>query len=153
MKSTWGKIEERYPFIAAYGCAAHGTNLLIQDIMELPDYTNTATEAAKIVRFVNNHHMCTAKFEAKRKEAGVKHKLSSVVPTCWYTQYTSAKDLLDAKVLLRRIAHEDSKELEDIKPKVTSLAALELMKSDNFWGRLEELVDVLELPTKVIGEF
>lgn len=60
--------------------------------------------------------MSNAKFEEKRKEAGVKHKLTSVVPTRWYTQYTSAKDLLDAKVLLMRIAHEDTRELEAIKP-------------------------------------
>lgn len=33
MKATWPLIEEKYPKISAYGCAAHCLNLLIKDIL------------------------------------------------------------------------------------------------------------------------
>lgn len=35
MQTSWKIIEERYPYIAAHGCAAHGVNLLIKDIVTL----------------------------------------------------------------------------------------------------------------------
>lgn len=36
MKAAWQEIESRYPHISAYGCAAHGMNLLIKNILEFP---------------------------------------------------------------------------------------------------------------------
>lgn len=153
MQASWRIIEERYPTIAAYGCAAHGVNLLIKDIATLPEHAKTIKDASKIIQFINNHHMANAKFEEKRKEAGVTHKLSSPIPTRWYTEFNSAKDLSDAKVLLMRLAHEDTGVLENINPKAASAKALSIMKSTEFWIRLESLVNDLELPTKVIGKF
>jgi hypothetical protein len=76
-------LVERYPTISAYGCAAHGVNLLIKDIVALPEYAKTTKEASKLIQFVNNHQMCLAKFEAKRKEAGVAHKLTAPALTRW----------------------------------------------------------------------
>lgn len=34
MKSAWKIIEEKHPHISAFGCAAHGVNLLIKNILE-----------------------------------------------------------------------------------------------------------------------
>lgn len=152
MQSAWKIIEERYPHISAYGCSAHGANLLIKDITVLSEFSKTIKDSAKIVQFINNHHIANAKFEEKRKEVvGVTHKLSSPVPTRWYSEYTSAKDLLDAKVLLMRLAYEDNEVLGNIHPKAASAKALDLIKSHGFWSRLENLVKVLEFPSKVIG--
>lgn len=152
MQAACKLIEEKYPFISAYGCAAHGANLLIKDIVGLPEYSKTINNGAKIIQFINNHHVAHAKFEEKRKEAGVKHKLSSPVATRWYTEYTSAKDLLDAKILLARLAHEDFEVLSNINPKAASSKALSLMMSSDFCGQLDSLVNVIELPTKIIGK-
>jgi Protein of unknown function (DUF 659) len=151
MQAAWKVIEQRHPTIAAYGCAAHGANLLIKDIAAIPENSNTISDASKIIQFVNNHHIVTAKFEEKRKEAGVTKKLSSSVPTRWYTEYTSAKTLSEAEVVLKRLAHENEKELANIQPKAKSAKALKLMKSDEFWDRLRVLLSQLEFPSNVIG--
>lgn len=151
MQAAWDGIEARFPHIAAYGCAAHTLNLLIKDILADPCYTNTIKDEVKIAKFVNNHHLVHAKFEEKRKQLGVKHKLSSPVATRWYSHYNSAKDLLNAKVLIKRLAFEDSEDLLTVGPRAATAAIIELMKSDEFWGRLDALVKVIELPTQLIG--
>lgn len=152
MQAAWKEIEKKHPSISAFGCAAHGGNLLIKDIATLPANSKTISEAAKIIQFVNNHHLVNAKFEEKRKEAGVTRKLSTSVPTRWFTEYNSAKSLNDAKIVLKRLANENTDELENIQPKAKSARALNLMKSDDFWDRLQNLVEDLELPSKVIGK-
>ena len=35
MKAAWSKVEESYPHITPFGCAAHALNLLLKDIMAL----------------------------------------------------------------------------------------------------------------------
>lgn len=144
MQASWKEIEKKYPNIAAYGCSAHGMNLLIKDIASIPAHSKTINEASKIIQFVNNHYLVHAKFEEKRKEAGVTRKLSTSVSTRWYTEYTSAKSLNDAKIVIKRLANENANELENIQPKPKSIKALSLMKSDEFWDRLQDLVDDLE---------
>lgn len=88
--------------------------------------------------------LANAKYQSKMKEAGATHKLISPVPTRWYTEYVSAKNLLEAKVLLTRMANEDYAELVEIQPKQNSAKTLQLMKSIQFWDRLENLVANIE---------
>lgn len=152
MQAAWKIIEARFDTISAYGCAAHGMNLLIKDIVMIPEFTKTSQDASKIIQFINNHHIAHAKFASKRKEAGVSHKLTTSVPTRWYSEYTSAKNLLDAKTLLNRLANEDFDELSNINPKPKSKKALEIIKSANFWSRLENFCSVLKLSSKMIGK-
>lgn len=85
MKASWVEIERRHPKISAYGCAAHGVNLLIKDILSDPVHEKTMTESSKIIQFINNHHIAQAKFKEKMKESGVTHKLVSSVKTRWYS--------------------------------------------------------------------
>jgi hypothetical protein len=152
MQAAWKIIEQRFPHISASGCAAHGANLLIKDITELPHHSKTIKDSAKVIQFINNHHIAHAKFEEKRKEAGVSHKLSTSVPTRWYTSYTSAKNLFDSKRLLQRLEREDYEELSNINPKPKSKKILSLIKNDGFWDQLESLVKDIEFPSKVIGK-
>lgn len=153
MQAAWKLIEGRYPHIAAYGCAAHGVNLLIKDITNLPLYASTIKDSTKVIQFIKNHQSAYAMFEEKRKEAAVQHKLSTSVPTRWCSEYDSAQNLLKAKVILVRMSHENAEELGDIQPRAKSLKALELMQSQNFWLRLEKLVSVLEPISISISKF
>jgi hypothetical protein len=152
MRASWKIIMNRYPWISAYGCAAHGVNLVIKDITELPENSITIRDASKIIQFISNHTIVRFKFDEKRAEAGVDHKLSSPVSTRWYSQYTSARSLLDSKVAVKRLENEHLKDFLNIMPKHKSKAALSLMKSEEFWERLEILVNKLEMPSKIIGE-
>jgi hypothetical protein len=153
MQAAWKIIEERHPSISAYGCAAHGANLLIKEIVQLPENAKTIKESSKMIQFINNHHIAKAKFDLKRKEAGVTRKLSTSVATRWYTEYTSAKSLNNAKVVLKRLVNEDFDILSNINPKNATMKVLNLMKSDDFWIRLDKIVNLLEFPSKVIGKF
>jgi Protein of unknown function (DUF 659) len=128
MKAVWKIIEERYPTIAAYGCAAHGVNLLIKDIAHLPEHANTIKESTKIIQFVKNHHQSFAMFEEKRKEAGVNRRLSTSVPTRWMSEHEQALNLFNAKVVLTRMSMENYAELVKINPRHNSERALELLR-------------------------
>lgn len=63
MQSAWKALKEKYPTMFAYGCAAHGVDLLVKDIVNLPRNTETIKDAAKIVQFINSHHMVHSKFD------------------------------------------------------------------------------------------
>lgn len=151
MQAAWKIINERCPWVSAYGCAVQGLNLLIKDIVEIPENLQTVSDASKIIQFVTNHHLVCAMFEEKRKDAGVTTKLVTSVPQ-WHTEYTSAKSLIDAKVALKCLANDSSGKLQNIQPKPESTKAMSLIKSDKFWSRLESLVEDLEFPSEVIGE-
>lgn len=152
MRASWVEIERRYPTIAAYGCSAHGVNLLIKDIVAIPAHKKTSIEASKIIQFINNHHVAHGRFLAKMKEAKVTHKLTSSVPTRWYTEHTSAAHLKQAKILLTRLVNEEWELLETIKPKESVDRAMNLIKSNAFWERLDVLIEDIQLPSMIIGE-
>ena len=152
MKAAWKLIEERYPHITAYGCAAHIINLLINDILNTPKHQKTIEASEAIIQFVNNHHLFKAKFEEEGKAAGVVISLSSPVSSRWNSQYTSSSSLLKAKYVLMRLADESSDDLTEVVPKIESELALNLMKSFEFWERLATLVKTIEYPTNVIGK-
>lgn len=153
MQAAWTIIEQRFPTIAAYGCSAHGVNLLIKDIIsKIPEHTQTMADVVKIAKFINNHHISSAKFQDKMKESAVTHKLTSPVSTRWYSSYTAAFNLREAKVLIMRLAHEDYEALSAILPKANSESALKCMKLPSFWNRLDKLIKDIEVPSKVIGK-
>jgi Protein of unknown function (DUF 659) len=145
MRAAWELIEQRYPTISAYCCAAHG--------VALHENSKTSKEASKLISYINNHHLVHALFDDKRKEAGITRNLSTTVSTRWYSQYTSLKSLNDAKVAVTRLANEHKPELSKISPKPNSAAVLALIKSEEFWKRLEKFISILEFPTNVIGKF
>jgi hypothetical protein len=152
MQSAWKVIEKRYPWIQAYGCAAHGMNLVIKDILSIPEYSKTSKNASKIIQFVSNHHLVNFLFEKKCGEANVTRKLQSSVPTRWYSHFTSTKTVLDAKIALKRLANEDFAVLSKIEPKEKSIKVLEILKTEDFWERITVLHDLLEYPSKAIGK-
>ena len=153
LQEAWKIIEEQFPCIMVYGCAAHALNLLIKDIVKIPENSKTISDASKIIQFVTNHDSVNEMFEESRSVAGVTTKLSSPGSTRWYSDYTSGKSLLDSKVAVKCLANENSEKLENILPKTESAEVTNLMKSDEFWCRLESLVEDLKFPSEVIGEF
>lgn len=153
MKSAWKELESRYPTISFYGCAAHGVNLLIKDIVSLPQHSRASAEMSRIIQFINNHHIAHAKYQEKMKEASVTHKLSAAVKTRWYTEHTSACHLKQARILLMRMANEDWELLGEIGPKENTDRAIALMKNTDFWDRVDNLIEDIELPSITIGEY
>lgn len=152
MRSAWEKIEIKYPQISANGCAAHVLNLLIKDISSSKENSKTVKDAEKIIHFINNHHIVKAKFEEKRKAANVSTTLSTTVATRWYSQFTSGNNLLKSKYILMKMSDEDSVLLSGIEPKTKSDEVQKLMKSHEFWKRLDKYVKTIEYPSNIIGK-
>lgn len=152
MKLSWKIIEAKYSSIAAYGCAAHGLNLLVKDILDTPENVKLMKNAEKIIKFVTNHHMVKSKYEERRKIAKIAHTLTMSVPTRWFSRFTSLNDLLSSKYVLIQLADEESDQLKEINPKNTSASVLGLIKSNEFWNQLAKLVKTIEYPANIIGE-
>lgn len=152
MRNAWEEIERRYPHISANGCAAHGMNLLIKDLLDDPSCEKTIQESAKIIKFVNNHHLIQAKFELLRKEAKVQHKLSLPVVTRWYSHFNSMQTLHSAKYVLSRLCDEEAALIGQINPKAISVSVLRLIKSPDFWQRLSYCIKLIDYPTQIIGK-
>jgi hypothetical protein len=151
MKAAWKIIEEKYPHISAYGCSAHGVNLLLKDICSTSDRENTMKKAEKIIKFIKNHHIVKAKYEELRREAKVPHTLSMPVVTRWFSRYTAMDGLLASKYVLTRLVDASEDTLRKIEPKTTSKTVIDLIKNASFWSELKKLVNVLEYPSNVIG--
>lgn len=152
MKAAWKLIETKFPHISAFGCAAHGVNLLIKDIVNTTENSKTIKEAEKIIKFVTNHHIVKAKFEEKRIAAKVPHTLSMAVATRWLSLYNSMSDLFASKYVLIQLADEEKEILLNVNPTSTSSAVLLIIKSNSFWDHLAKLVREIEYPSNIIGK-
>ena len=152
MRAAWKLIEGKFPHISANGCAAHGVNLLIKDILNTTEYSTTIKDAEKIIKYVTNHHLVKSKYEEQRKLASILHTLSMSVATRWFSVYNSMKDLLASKYVLIQLADKDGDTLKNISPKTTSAAVLKLIKLNEFWQGLAKLVKTIEYPANVIGK-
>lgn len=153
MKAAWKIIEAKFPHITAMGCAAHGLNLLIKDILDTSEYAKTMKEAEKIIKFVMNHHIVKAKYETLRKQANVPQTLTMAVVTRWFSRYTSMNNLSTSKYVLIQLVGEASGILKEIAPKQNSAVVLNIIKTNEFWDDLLNLVKVIEYPANIIGLF
>lgn len=70
-EAAWDILEEKHSHISAYGCTSHAANLIVQDILQIPDHFDTIKEAEKIIKFVKNYHIGKSMYETKRKAAKV----------------------------------------------------------------------------------
>lgn len=153
MRAAWREIKTRFLHVSANGCAAHGINLLIKDILNVPAHEKTIAESSKIIKFVNNHHIVQAKFEEQRKEAKILQKLSLPVATRWFSHYNSMHKLHLAKYVLIKLCDEETEIIQNINPKTSSTAVMQLVESHDFWQRLSNCVKLIDYPTQVIGKY
>lgn len=152
MKASWDIIEEKYPHISANGCAAHAMNLLVKDILGLEDNARVVKEAESIIKFVTHHHIVKGKYEEKRKSANIPHTLTMPVSTRWYSRFNSMRDLMASQYILSQLVDENGDTFKDIKPRVVSQAAMDLIKSNDFWRNLGGVLKIIEFPVNIIGE-
>lgn len=152
MRRAWELIEIQFPHISANGCGAHVMNLFIKDVMDISNHKNVAANAAKIIKFVNNHHIVNAKFEKIKKELGITHKLTLPVATRWYSHYNSLNDLANAKYALIKLVDSEPV-IAEISPKEKSKEVINLIKNNVFWDGVAKVTKILEYPSKIIGKF
>lgn len=151
MKAAWRQIESRFPHICAYGCAAHVTNLMIKDLSDQTQPSKTIKDSAKIIHFINNHHIAKAIFVANRKVCRV-GIIKRVVDTRWFSLAESTKSILSAKYVLLDMIENDDEALKAINPKRVTDAFFKVMKSEAFWTNLNSYYNLIEFPSQVIGK-
>ena len=61
MKAAWKMVKNRFPYISAYGCAAHMMNLLVKDTADMTENVKTIKDAEKIIKFF--HHLIKVKLD------------------------------------------------------------------------------------------
>ncbi|XP_050064322.1 uncharacterized protein LOC126553204, partial [Aphis gossypii] len=83
MKKVWQLITDKYPLITAYGCVAHGLNLLVNDIMNLKLFNDVINEGKSIVNNIKRGHITNALFLQKRKNIKNSTALTLPVVTRW----------------------------------------------------------------------
>lgn len=152
MRRAWEIIERTFPHISANGCSAHVMNLFIKDVMDIGANKQIASNASKIIKFINNHHMVNAKFEEIRRELSVNHKLTLPVATRWYSHFNSFNDLLNAKYALIKLVDSEAS-IGDISPRDKTKEVISLIKNNSFWDGLMNVTKILEYPSKIIGKF
>jgi len=152
MKTAWKLIEEKFPHISTNGCAAHAVNLLIKDLAGTNDNAKTIKEAEKVIKFFKNHHIVKAKLDEKRKVANIPRGLSMPVATRWMSLFNALTNLHSLKYVIIQLVDEEYDTFKDINPKSNSKTVLDLIKSANFWTRLQTFMKEIEFPTNVIGK-
>jgi len=137
MQGSWSIIEAKYPWVFCQGCAAHTFNLLIKDILSEPDFAILMDKVKNTVLFVKYRHAVSSKYKSLMAVENVTRGLSMPVETRWYTQYTSAKSLLDAKRIILSISNNDL-----LMDGITSnpekkVDFLETVRDQSFWADLK----------------
>lgn len=54
MKAAWLLVQTQYPHIFTIGCAAHGLNLLLNDIYKIKTFQMIITNAKEVMKYVKN---------------------------------------------------------------------------------------------------
>ncbi|XP_059587962.1 uncharacterized protein LOC132252076 [Alligator mississippiensis] len=75
MKAAWEIIIDKYPHITAIGCASHGLNLLLNDIMKLDTPQKIYRRAKEVTKHVKATHVVAAVFKKKHEAKNVKNKI------------------------------------------------------------------------------
>lgn len=68
MKSMRNLIKTKYPAIETFGCAAHGLNLLLNDLRKMAYFQKCLDTAKEIVREINGSNLKLAKFDLIREK-------------------------------------------------------------------------------------
>lgn len=132
MRAAWKIIEDKYKHIRCVGCAAHGINLLIKDIMALNVLDELLQQSKKLIKLFKYSHVPHALLEAKQKEkygsSACTLKLPS--PTRWAYAVLCFDSLLKNKeAILEAIVCPTVQFDRNIKTAVLA---------DDTWEKLEE---------------
>ena len=117
MKTTWKMIENRFPHISVYGCAAHTINLLVKDIADTTNNAKTIKDAENIIKFFKNHHLIKAKVDQKRPAFKITKSFSMAVATRWLSLCTLINNLQALKYVLIQLANKETKLIKGINPR------------------------------------
>ena len=83
MKKAWRLIEEKYPTIIGYGCAARDLNLIFCVMTKLETCKNIVKRANGVIKEFRHKHMLVNMLKAMKKMENVNCTLKLPVKTRW----------------------------------------------------------------------
>ncbi|XP_050064737.1 uncharacterized protein LOC126553636, partial [Aphis gossypii] len=136
MKSAWDILKKEYGHLEAYGCVAHGLNLLAKDLAELDNISSAVTSGKNIVKEINLSHKLNAIF--KEKQTGNKLTLKLSVKTRWGSHVACLGSILDNKSARQLFA------IDDRVVKVLSDSTKKELLCDTFWKGIIQIYRLLK---------
>lgn len=136
-------INEKYPHISVYSCAAHNLHNLVEDIMKLPSFNEVSNSAKEIVKEINSSHLLKSTFTEiqddmiKSDKTKKAKKVSLKLPgnTRWGSIIFCIESLLYNKKCLKRLVITDGVILKH-------RVQLNIL-DDNFWMNLLSLHEII----------
>jgi hypothetical protein len=142
MRASWKNIEQdpRSKHVITVPCDSHGLQLLIKDILQLPNIKKIWQIAANIVAGFKNASKQYAFLRVEQqKEYGKRKPMIATCNTRWGTQCGMVKSLNDSKEALRRFAIRD-----DIQ-----FPYKDQLQLHEFWAAISDLLQLLQPIHKV----
>ena len=140
MKKAWRLVEEKYPSIICYRCAAHGLNLIFCNMIKLETCKNITKRAKDVIKKIRHKHMLVHMLKAMQKAENVNCTLKLLGKTRWVSMVTSLESVKKNKVMLRKIAVSEEPE-----KKSSNLSEVRrTLLDDTFWHESEAIVSLLK---------
>ncbi|KAF1330148.1 hypothetical protein FI667_g5274, partial [Globisporangium splendens] len=138
MKGAWKILQRERQGIVCNGCAAHGMNLLMKDVLELEDFAAILQQAKMVSCFVKDHHAMWDRFKQLQKqmkrEGESRRRLSLPVPTRWYSSEKCIKSLVANKDVIAAV-FSDNELLDRYQQSSSKVEQVkELLRNESFWA-------------------
>ena len=92
MRAAWRILEEEFPHLCCYGCAAHGLQLLMNDLAKTSTVSDVVNASTAVIKEIKRSHKLSAILENKASSMQTTTAVSSLklpVPTRWGSNVTS----------------------------------------------------------------
>ncbi|KAE9075030.1 hypothetical protein PF007_g25165 [Phytophthora fragariae] len=135
MIKAWRLVRKERVGLVCTGCAAHGANLLMKDMFNLAIFKDVLDKAKQLSRFIKDHRGLWSRFrdlqKALRKKGEKRRRLSTPVPTRWYTHEKCVSNVYHNKYIIAAIV-SDTALLKSYKGSSLD-EALKNFRDEDFW--------------------
>ena len=139
MKKSWRLLTQKYPHLIAFGCAAHGLNLLCKDIMSIRRLKRLEQSVNAIVKVFKKSALLSGRIKELSSQKGaekVELKLSN--KTRWVSTLLSFRSLIKSKSHIRQIAVDTKYE------GILGQEKLARILSSEFWDDVAQAVEIMK---------
>lgn len=147
MQAAWRILEEEFPYLCCYGCAAHGLQLLMNDLAKTNTVSDVVTASTAVIKEIKRSHKLSAILENKASsmqtttsdtQRTAVPSLKLPVATRWGSNVTSLTSVERNKCRLQQLAVDVDGQL------LLSTASKKNILSDVFWGQLNGVLKLLQ---------
>ncbi|XP_064475346.1 uncharacterized protein LOC135389209 [Ornithodoros turicata] len=147
MKAACDLVTQHYPHVTAIGCAAHGLNLLMNDLMGLDTLRELNKQAREVIEYVKRSHIVAATFKQKQESNdGEGNSVTLKLPskTRWAGVTLSLESLARNKMALKETVI-----IEDLKVKKSVRQTV--LDEKDFWSRVNSALSLLNTISSCIA--